>query len=206
MRRPLLFATSNPGKLRELRALASGLQVHSAEEVGPLPVVEETEPTLEGNARKKALAWARASSLVTLADDSGLFVDALQGRPGVHSARYAPGDDAARVRRLLEELRDVPLAARSAAFRCCLCLAAPSGQTVVETGSCQGAISLEPRGAEGFGYDPVVLIPELQRTLGELSLAEKSRLSHRARAFAQMRPWLSAYGAGLWPEQGTLPP
>ncbi|MGO9832430.1 MAG: RdgB/HAM1 family non-canonical purine NTP pyrophosphatase [Myxococcaceae bacterium] len=205
MRRPLLFATSNPGKLRELQALASGLEVLSSEDVSPLPAVEETEPTLEGNARKKALAWARASSLVTLADDSGLFVDALQGRPGVHSARYAPGDDAARVRRLLEELRQVPDAERTAAFHCCLCLAAPSGEWVLETGSCRGLISREPRGRQGFGYDPVLLIPELQRTLGELSLAEKSRLSHRAAAFALMRPWLLAYAEGRWPESAVLP-
>ncbi len=199
MRRPLLFATTNPGKLRELQALATGLDVLSAADVASLPTVEETEFTLEGNARRKALAWAKASSLVTLADDSGLFVDALQGRPGVHSARYAPGDDATRVRRLLEELRDVPAASRTAAFRCALCLAAPSGEAVVETGSCAGLITLETRGTGGFGYDPVLLVPELGRTLAELSLAEKSRISHRARAFALLQPWLVAYAAGRWP-------
>jgi len=200
VRRPLLFATTNPGKLRELRALASGLTVLSADDVPPLPAVDETESTLEGNARKKALAWAKASSLVTLADDSGLFVDALHGRPGVHSARYAPGDDAARVRRLLEELREVPEAGRHAAFRCALCLASPSGHCVVETGSCPGVITRQPQGTGGFGYDPVLLLPELGRTVAELSLEEKSRISHRARAFALLQPWLSAYAAGRWPE------
>ena len=195
----LLFATTNRGKLRELRGLSSGLEVLSPADVTALPAVEETESTLEGNAQKKALAWARASSLVVLADDSGLFVDALQGRPGVHSARYAPGDDAARVARLLAEMRQVPDAARTAAFRCALCLAAPTGQCVVETGSCQGVITREPRGTGGFGYDPVVLIPELQRTLAELSLEEKSRISHRARAFALLRPWMTAYRTGHWP-------
>jgi XTP/dITP diphosphohydrolase len=197
--RPLLFATTNKGKLRELRALAGGLDVLSPEEVGPLPLVDETEATLEGNARKKALAWASASSLVTLADDSGLFVDALQGRPGVHSARYAEGDDMARVTRLLEELRDVPDEGRTAAFRCALCLAAPAGQVVVETGTCQGVITREPRGTGGFGYDPVLLVPELARTLAELSATDKSRISHRALAFARMRPWLLIYGGGRWP-------
>ncbi len=200
-RRPLLFATTNPGKLRELRALASDLDVLSAADVAPLPAVEETEPTLEGNATKKALAWARASGLVTLADDSGLFVDALQGRPGVQSARYAPGDDGARVSRLLEELQDVPESARTAAFRCALCLADPEGHFVVETASCPGSITREPRGTGGFGYDPVLLLPESQRTLAELSLAEKSRISHRARAFALLRPWLLAYAAGHWPTE-----
>jgi XTP/dITP diphosphohydrolase len=197
--RPLLFATTNEGKLRELRGLAEGLEVLSPREVAPLPAVEETEDTLEGNARKKALAWARASSLVTLADDSGLFVDALGGRPGVHSARYAPGDDTARVTRLLEELRGVPDAGRGAAFHCALCLAAPTGQAVVETGTLRGVVTREPRGTGGFGYDPVLLVPELARTLGELSASEKSRISHRAKAFARMLPWLVAYGAGRWP-------
>jgi XTP/dITP diphosphohydrolase len=196
---PLLFATSNPGKLRELRALATELQVVSPKDVAPLPEVEETETTLEGNARKKALAWARASSLVTLADDSGLFVDALKGLPGVRSARYAPGDDMARVSRLLEELHGVPARLRTAAFRCALCLAAPSGQAVVEVGSCRGTVTTEPRGTGGFGYDPVLLVPELGRTLAEVSLAEKARFSHRARAYARLQPWLSAYAAGRWP-------
>jgi XTP/dITP diphosphohydrolase len=199
VRAPLLFATSNKGKLRELRALATGLVVVSPDDVPSLPDVEETEPTLEGNARKKAIGWARASSLVTLADDSGLFVDALGGRPGVHSARYAPGDDGARVQRLLQELAGVPLGLRTAAFRCALCLAAPSGEAVVEVGSCHGTVTTEPRGTAGFGYDPVLLVPELGRTLAEVSLAEKARVSHRAQAFARMTPWLVAYAAGNWP-------
>jgi XTP/dITP diphosphohydrolase len=196
---PLLFASTNPGKLRELRALAVGVDVLSPEDVGPLPAVEETESTLAGNARKKALSWAHASSLATLSDDSGLFVDALGGRPGIHSARYAEGDDMARVRRLLEEMKDVPEAQRTAAFQCALCLATPSGQAVVEIGSCQGTITLAPRGFDGFGYDPVLYVPELGRTLAEVTSSEKARVSHRARAFAQMRPWLTAYAAGQWP-------
>ncbi len=199
MTAPLLFATSNPGKLRELRALATGLQVVSPQDVAALPDVEETEPTLEGNARKKALRWARASSLVTLADDSGLFVDALDGRPGVHSARYAPGDDRARVQRLLAELEGVAPALRTAAFRCALCLATPSGEAVVEVGRCQGTVTMKPQGRGGFGYDPVIFVPELGRTLADVSLDEKARFSHRAQAFARMTPWLLAYAAGKWP-------
>ena len=199
MSRPLLFATTNPGKLRELRALATGLEVLTPADVATLPEVEETEPTLEGNAKKKAVTWANASSLVTVADDSGLFVDALAGRPGVLSARYAPGDDRARVRRLLEELEHIPDALRTAAFRCALCLAAPFGPSVVETGSCQGVITREARGSGGFGYDPVLFVPELGRTLAEVSAAEKARLSHRARAFARMESWLLGYEAGRWP-------
>lgn len=199
MKRPLLFATTNPGKLRELRSLAAGLEVLSPAEVPGLPAVEETEETLLGNARRKALGWARASGLVTLADDSGLFVDALQGRPGVHSARYAPGDDSARVRKLLEELRQVPHPLRTAAFRCVLCLAAPDGRSVEEEGICHGIVTREPRGTGGFGYDPVLLVPELGRTLAEVSLEEKARFSHRARAFTRMQPILNSHAAGLWP-------
>lgn len=199
MKRPLLFATTNPGKLRELRALAAGLDVLAPADVPGLPPVAETEDTLAGNARKKALGWARASGLVTLADDSGLFVDALGGRPGVHSARYAPGDDSARVRRLLEELRQVADPLRTAEFRCVLCLAAPAGQTVEEEGVCRGRVLHAPRGSGGFGYDPVLLVPELGRTLAEVSLEEKARYSHRARAFARMQPWLAAHAAGSWP-------
>ncbi|HXX32317.1 MAG TPA: RdgB/HAM1 family non-canonical purine NTP pyrophosphatase [Myxococcaceae bacterium] len=195
----LLFATTNPGKLRELRALAEGVEVLSPDEVPGLPTVEESEPTLAGNAARKALAWARASGRVTLADDSGLFVDALDGRPGVRSARYAAGHDAARVSRLLEEMRDVPDARRTAAFRCVLCLASPGGRSVTEEGELRGSVTREPRGTGGFGYDPVLLVPELGRTLAELSLEEKGRLSHRARAFARMLPWLSAYRRGDWP-------
>jgi XTP/dITP diphosphohydrolase len=199
VRPPLLFATTNAGKLRELNALATGVQVVSPDDLPALPPVEETESTLEGNARRKALAWAQASGLVTLADDSGLFVDALHGRPGVLSARYAPGDDGARVARLLEELRNVPDEKRTASFRCALCLAAPNGQWVGAEGICSGVVSRSPRGTGGFGYDPILLISKLDRTLAEMSLTEKARFSHRAQAFGQMRPWLVAYQEGRWP-------
>jgi XTP/dITP diphosphohydrolase len=199
VRPPLLFATTNAGKLRELCALATGVKVVSPDDLPMLPLVEETEASLEGNARRKALAWAQASGLVTLADDSGLFVDALGGRPGVHSARYALGEDGARVALLLEELRNVPDERRTASFRCALCLATPSGQWQLAEGTCSGVVSRSPRGAGGFGYDPILLIRQAHRTLAEMTMEEKSRVSHRAQAFAQMRPWLVAYEEGRWP-------
>jgi XTP/dITP diphosphohydrolase len=164
-----------------------------------LPEVEETEDTLEGNARLKAVAVARGTGLWSLADDSGLFVDALGGAPGVRSARYAPGDDAARVRKLLEALREVPAGRRGAEFRCVLALASPDGKVVLESGECRGEVLTEPRGTGGFGYDPVLLVPEVGRTMAELSLEEKGRISHRARAFARMRPRLQALSAGRIP-------
>ena len=186
----LVFATRNAGKVRELEALATGLEVVSLDAFPGLPEVEETEDTLEGNALLKAQAAARDTCLWSLADDSGLFVDALGGAPGVHSARYAPGDDAARIQKLLDSLRDVPAGRRGAEFRCVLALASPEGTVLLESGECRGEVLTAPRGTGGFGYDPVLLLPELGRTLAELSLEEKGQISHRARAFARMHPHL----------------
>jgi XTP/dITP diphosphohydrolase len=188
----LLLATRNAGKLRELRARVRGLEVVSLDDVPAMPEVAESEETLEGNARLKALAAARATGLWTVADDSGLFVDALGGAPGVHSARYAPGSDADRVRALLRAMEQVPDRKRGAAFRCVLALASPEGEVRPVQGECRGIILREPRGAGGFGYDPVFLVPELGRTMAELPLAEKGRISHRARALDALEPLLAA--------------
>lgn len=188
----MIFATANPGKLAELRGLVGGaLEVVSAAEFPHPPQVEEDQESFEGNAEKKARAYAEASGLPALADDSGLCVDALGGRPGVHSARYG-SDDAGRIRRLLEELREVPEDARTARFRCALCLAVPGGEVVVEVGECEGRILGRPRGAGGFGYDPVFWVPSLGRTFAELSPHEKSAISHRGQAFRRMLPHLLA--------------
>lgn len=185
--RRLVFATTNRGKLAELKALlCEALEVLSPAELSSVPEVEEDQPTFEGNAEKKARAFAEVTGLPALADDSGLCVDALGGRPGVLSARYGE-DDAGRIRRLLEELSGVPEERRGATFRCALCLARPGGRVVVEVGECPGVITREPRGAQGFGYDPVFLVPGLGKTLAELSRAEKSAISHRGRAFQKMR-------------------
>ena len=188
----LLVATRNAGKLREVRARVGGLEVLSLEDVPPMPEVEETEDTLEGNARLKALAAARATGLWSIADDSGLFVDALGGAPGVRSARYAPETDADRIRKLLREMDDVPASQRGAAFRCVLVLASPSGEMREARGECRGEILRAARGSGGFGYDPVFLVPELGRTMAELTLEEKGRISHRARALDALGPELAS--------------
>ena len=195
----LLVATRNAGKLRELRARVQGLAVLSLDDVAPMAEVPETEDTLEGNARLKALAGARGSGLWTVADDSGLFVDALGGAPGVRSARYASGTDADRIQALLLSMRELPEGARSAAFRCVLALASPSGEVRFAAGECRGDILREPRGNQGFGYDPVFLLPGLGRTMAELSLEEKGRLSHRARALDALAPLLAGWAQGLTP-------
>lgn len=185
----LVFATTNAGKLSELKGMVgAGLEVASAADFSSVPEVDEDQPTFELNAQKKALAYAQATGCCALADDSGLCVDALDGRPGVHSARYAPTDEA-RIRRLLEELAQVPSQQRAARFQCALCLAWPSGKTVTVVGTCEGRIALEPRGGNGFGYDPIFELKD-GRTMAELTRPEKAAVSHRGRAFMQLKPTL----------------
>ena len=187
----LFFATRNAGKLRELRDLVGPLfEIQSLADFPDLPEIDESESTFEGNAGLKALAGAKATGMAALADDSGLRVDALGGRPGVRSARYAPGPDAARIEKLLAEMAGVPEPSRGAEFQCALCLALPDGASVTETGRCRGRIALLPRGAHGFGYDPIFFLPELGRTMAELAPEEKSRISHRGRAWSRMLPKL----------------
>ncbi len=192
----LLIATHNPGKVREYRQLLHGLphQLLSLDDVGIADDVPETGTTYEENALLKARAYAQQSGLLTLADDSGLEVDALEGAPGVRSARYA-GDhanDADRVQYLLQRLRDVPLDERTARFRCVIALVWPEGREELVEGTCEGIIVEEPRGSRGFGYDPIFLIAGDSRTMAELSAEEKNRISHRARAAAQARACLLA--------------
>jgi XTP/dITP diphosphohydrolase len=192
----LLLATRNAGKLKELRTRVRGLEVLSLDDVAPMPDVDETEETLEGNARLKAVAGARGTGLWTVADDSGLFVDALGGAPGVRSARYAPGSDMNRILALLEAMDRLPDDERGASFRCVLALASPEGAVRPVEGACRGRILRAPRGSGGFGYDPVFLLPELKRTMAELSLKEKGRVSHRARALDALEPLLRELSSG----------
>jgi XTP/dITP diphosphohydrolase len=187
----LIFATTNQGKLAELRALlGEGWEVKSAADFPHLPEVEEDRDTFEGNAAKKAHAFASALGLWALADDSGLCVDALDGRPGVWSARYG-ADDQARIARLLGELSPTPEAARTARFVCALCLAGPEGEEKRSFGTCEGRIGLEQRGSNGFGYDPIFYLPD-GRSLAEYTRDEKSAISHRGAAFRAMLPALRA--------------
>jgi XTP/dITP diphosphohydrolase len=193
----LVFATRNPGKLAELRELVGGrLEVLSLDEVWA-PEVDEDGETFEENACKKAKACARATGLPSLADDSGLCVDALGGAPGVLSARYAGPDDRARWEKLLEALRSVPDDRRGAAFRCALCLALPDGRTFVSHGECRGSIGHQARGEHGFGYDPVFELEWGGRVMAELSREEKARVSHRGQAFREMAPRLEALARGV---------
>ena len=182
----LLVATNNPGKVREYQALLKGLPLtltYPAQE-GIDIEVEETGSTFAQNARLKATAYARTSGLLTLADDSGLEVDALGGEPGTRSARYAGqgASDEDRYRLLLSKLEGVPWQQRTARFRCVIAVARPQGEVHTAQGTCEGVIAFEPRGEHGFGYDPVFYVPEHGQTMAELEPEVKNRISHRARA------------------------
>ncbi|MBI5878861.1 MAG: XTP/dITP diphosphatase [Chloroflexi bacterium] len=186
MHTKLLIATHNQGKVREFAHIFADLPLTllSLDDAGVTWEVEETGATFEANARLKAEAYCRATGLPTLAEDSGLEVDALDGAPGVYSARYGgPGlTPVQRYELLLERMRAIPAGQRQARFRSVIALAAPGRPPQVAEGACPGEIAGTPRGAGGFGYDPVFFMPEFGRTMAELSLEEKNRASHRARA------------------------
>ena len=189
----LVIGSRNRKKLVELQDLLGDLPVELTD-LSPWPDVpdaEETGQTFEENARLKATAYARATGQWVLAEDSGLVVPGLKGRPGVYSARYAGthGDDAANNLKLLAELAPLPDDRRAAYYVCVAALAAPDGEVrAVAEGRCHGVIAKEPRGTGGFGYDPLFEVPEYHQTFGELSLRVKQALSHRARAVVQLRP------------------
>ncbi len=187
----LLIATHNPGKIEEYEELLAGLPLeltYPAQEGLDIEVAE-TGASFAENARLKAAAYARASGLVALADDSGLEVDALGGEPGIHSARYAGtgASDKERYRLLLEKLREVPWEERTARFRCVIAVATPGGQVHTAEGICEGIIAFAPKGEHGFGYDPVFYLQEYGKTMADLPPETKNKISHRARAVQRAR-------------------
>lgn len=194
----VVLASRNAGKVRELGALLAGLglELVGLDAFGELPDVVEDRDTFRGNALKKAEEVASATGRPTLADDSGLEVDALGGRPGVLSARYAgePSDDVANNHKLLRELAGTPDAQRTARFRCVLALVDPTGaladEPVFAEGTLEGRIGTAPRGGGGFGYDPLFVLPD-GRTTAELDPADKNAISHRGQAARRMRELLA---------------
>ncbi len=193
----IVLATANPGKLREVQAILAprGIGVRSARDLGFDREIEETGATFAENAQLKASTVARALGIPALADDSGLVVEALEGRPGVYSARYAgPGaGDQENNRKLLQELAGVPPEKRGAAFVCVMACCKPNGGLLMAKGTLRGRIALAPAGSQGFGYDPVFELPELGRTVAQLRPQEKNSLSHRARALANLVGRLPAF-------------
>lgn len=190
----LLIATHNPGKVAEYAELLTDVPVSaiSLDDVGIDYSVEETGTTFEENAILKAQSYAEASGMLTLADDSGLAVDALGGEPGLYSARYGGPDatDATRYTMLLTRMQSVPDGERQARFVCVVALATPEGDLYIGEGAVEGVIAHAPRGDFGFGYDPVFFMPEYGATMAELGPKVKNNISHRARALRALLPTL----------------
>jgi XTP/dITP diphosphohydrolase len=192
----LVIATTNPGKVRELHTLLAdgGVKLLSLADFPEVPEIPEEGATFAENAAAKARAVARLTGLPALADDSGLEVAALNGRPGVFSARYAqdrtaprPPTDEDNWRKLLDELREVPWESRQARFVCEVALALPDGRLFRTRGDCPGYIALQPEGEQGFGYDPVFWLPEYGTTMASVGLAVKNAISHRAQALRELK-------------------
>ena len=190
----IVIGSRNPGKLVEIEAILQNFPVklRSLAEFPDAPDVEETGTTFQENAEKKALELAAHLARKVLADDSGLEVDALDGAPGIYSARYAGehGDNEANNRKLLKNLEGLPLEQRTARFRCVIALAEPGRVLLTADGACEGQIAFSPRGTNGFGYDPVFLYPPDNMTFGELNESLKNKVSHRANALHQLREQL----------------
>jgi XTP/dITP diphosphohydrolase len=217
MKQKLLIATGNAGKVKEIRheferaaenardAWLGALEILGLNDLPPMPECTEDEPTFEGNARKKASHFAGLSGLLTLADDSGLCVEALDGAPGVFSARYAgvkgPGADAANNAKLLAAMAGIPDDRRQAKFVCAMALVAHEAggarDLALMTDEVHGVLLREPRGTNGFGYDPLFFFPEFGRTTAELDMLTKGRISHRGKALRKMIAWLRDHHAGL---------
>ncbi|MDS1030479.1 XTP/dITP diphosphatase [Bacillota bacterium LX-D] len=185
----IVVATRNQGKLKEFKQLIQGLPIklYSLDDFTEIPEIAETGSTFQENALLKARIVSQTTGLVTLADDSGLEVDKLHGEPGIYSARYAgePTNDQANNAKLLNKLQGIPLAERTARFRAVIAIYLPEGKYYFAEGSCAGLIGLEPKGNFGFGYDPLFILPDLNKTMAELALEEKNEFSHRAKAFRQ---------------------
>lgn len=190
----LLLATTNRGKTAEYHALLKGLALDmvTLDQVGINQEAAENYATFEENARSKAEFYSALSGLVTLADDSGLEVAALEGEPGVRSSRYAGegASDADRVNFLLNKLSAITGEKRSARFRCVIAVAGPGSKTVTFEGECRGYIATEPAGQHGFGYDPIFFLPAYNKTIAEIDPALKNEISHRARAAQKARSFL----------------
>jgi XTP/dITP diphosphohydrolase len=189
----LLVATTNPGKLIELRALLPDLTILAPPDVGALPPVEETGTTFVENARLKATAYHQVTGLRTMGEDSGIEIEALDGEPGVYSARYhGLPDGPVKNAHVLELLRDIPDRRRGCRYVCAIVFIDRDGREHIFQGQCRGRIARSPAGEGGFGYDPIFLVPRLGRTMAELSADEKNRISHRGLAVRKLARHLSA--------------
>jgi XTP/dITP diphosphohydrolase len=196
--RQILIATTNPGKMDELQTMLDmDLVFKSLADFPNLKDVAEDGATFAENARKKAIGYAKQTGLWTIADDSGLMIDALNGAPGVKSARFSGAKDKDRslidhknIAKVLELLKVVPVEKRTARFVCCLCLASPEKVLIETQGTLEGLIAEKEIGTNGFGYDPVFFVPHLKRTVAQLTREEKNSISHRGNAVRKLKPLL----------------
>lgn len=190
----MIIATKNPGKREEFREMFKpfGYHVKTLLDYPEIPDIEETGTSFHENALLKAKEIASILQRPVIADDSGLEIDRLGGRPGVFSARYAgePKDDERNIQKVLEEMKDVPDEERTAHFTCVLAVVVPGQDPVLFEGRCEGIILREKRGENGFGYDPIFYVPEKGKTMAEMTPAEKQSVSHRGEALAKFRKWL----------------
>jgi len=194
----ILVASTNPGKLKELREMLEGdIEWMSLSDFPNITEIEEDGKTFAENARKKATAYAKTTGLWTLADDSGLVIDALGGQPGVKSARFSGDKEASRglldhknMAKVLTLLQGVPKEKRTARFMCCLCLASPEKVLIETEGKLEGVITNEQAGENGFGYDPIFFVPKLNKTVAQMASVEKNAISHRGNAIRKFKPKL----------------
>jgi non-canonical purine NTP pyrophosphatase (RdgB/HAM1 family) len=194
----ILLATTNPGKLREITGILDGTPVElvTLNDLAPMPEPEETGGTFAENARLKARYYANATGLVSVADDSGIEIDALDKAPGVHSARWHGTDYPTKFRKIQQLFRERGVSGSSARFVCCVALADRDSILAETTGTVEGEIAAEPRGANGFGYDPIFYYPPFGCTLAELDQPKKASVSHRGKAFRALRDYLMKAQSG----------
>lgn len=187
----MIVATRNRGKIREIREALKGLgiRIYALSDFDGVAEIEEDGKSFTENALKKARFYSKVFGKLTLADDSGLEVECLKGMPGIYSARYA-GERASNRennQKLLKEMEGIPLSKRGARFKCVMALVSPDGKEAMTEGSCRGRIGMRERGRRGFGYDPLFILPKYGKTMAQLPLKEKNRISHRGKALRRLR-------------------
>ena len=197
----MIVATRNKGKIREIREALKGLglRIDALSDFSGVPEIEEDGESFAENALKKARFYSKYFGKLTIADDSGLEVDGLNGLPGIYSARYA-GERASSQennRKLLRKLGGLPISKRGARFKCVLAVVSPDGREVIAEGSCRGRIGFREKGKRGFGYDPLFILPKYGKTMAELSLGEKNRVSHRGKALRKLKKIITNFQAPI---------
>ena len=193
-----MIATRNKGKIREIREALNGLglRIYALSDFPDVPEIEEDGKSFAENALKKARFYSKYFRMLTIADDSGLEVDSLKGLPGIYSARYAGEKASSRVnnQKLLREMQGVPISKRGARFKCIIAMESPDGKKAIAEGSCKGSIGFREKGRRGFGYDPLFILPTYGKTMAQLSLEEKNKISHRGKALRKIRKLIKSLG------------